>query len=359
MAAFNRWIHVAEKSNITLDEEKQTTSDKLEDIYLKVLNVTSWHQWVKESGNEGIKVFTSITSFITLIGLIANLTTLVILISNGRKLPMIGRILLTHQATVDSFVCLMAIGIYSQPFMWMTKQTTFDFLLCQVWHGQAIYWGAVLLSVWNIVFISFERFMLIKHPIRHRNIRQVDIWMCFAITYILSILFLIPAYLFVKYDFQTGGCLDQYYIDGDGFRRFMSLYGVFWFFIVYAIPIVILITLHTMMKLKLRERQKQRSEWCQRKILVLDNADHQITKTAIIIAVVFIFSLGWDAFYCLFGFTGFIQYEFNTPLQITGVFLATFDSCSTPFIYAASMPLFRSAAKKTFQCKNNSNVHYL
>ena len=94
MASFNRWIHVAEKSNITLDEEKQTTSDKLEDIYLKVLNVTSWHQWVKESGNEGIKVFTPITSLITLIGLIANLTTLVILVSNGRKLPLIGRILL-------------------------------------------------------------------------------------------------------------------------------------------------------------------------------------------------------------------------------------------------------------------------
>ena len=61
MASFNRWIHVVEKSNITLDEEKQNTSDKLEDIYLKVLNVTSWHQWVEESGNEGIKVLIKVT----------------------------------------------------------------------------------------------------------------------------------------------------------------------------------------------------------------------------------------------------------------------------------------------------------
>ena len=338
---------------MTLIQEQENTSDKWKIIYSNILNVTSWNQWINESGNEGIKVFTYITSLITLIGLVANVTTLVILISNGKKLPLIGRTLLTHQATVDSFVCLMAIGIYSQPFMWMTKQTTFDFLLCQVWHGQAIYWGAVLLSVWNVVFISFDRFMLINHPIRHRNIRQVDILMSFAMMYTLSILFMIPSYLFVKYDFQTGGCLDQYYIDGEGFQKFMSVYGVFWFLIVYAVPIGILITLHTMMKLKLRERQKQRNETQRRQSLILDNADHQITKTAVIISVVFICSLGWDAFYCLFGFTGFIQYEFNTPLQITGVFLATFDSCSTPFIYAASMPLFRSAAKQTFQCKNS------
>lgn len=126
-------------------------------------------------------IFTCITSLINLIGLIVNLTTF----------------------APGNSVCLMAIGIYSQPFMWMTKQTTFDFLLRQVWHGQATYWGAVLLSVWNIVFISFERFMLINYPIRHRNIRQVEIWICFTIIYALNVIFLIPACLFVKYDYYV------------------------------------------------------------------------------------------------------------------------------------------------------------
>ena len=350
MKSTDSGIYVVDKFNISYKEKTNNATNQWDVLYSNILNVTSWYQWVNESGNEWVRVFTYITTLITLLGLVANLTTLIILIWNGKNLPLIAKMLLTHQATVDSFVCLMAIGIYSQPFMWMTRNTTFDLLLCQVWHEQAIYWGAVLLSVWNVVFISFDRFMLVVYPIKHRNITKTDILISFAVMYTLSIIFLIPAYLFVKYDFQTGGCLDQYFIDGNGFRKFMSFYGIFWVLIVYAIPIVTLITLHTIMKLKLRERQKQIIENRRRQSVVLDIADRQITKTAIIIAIVFICSLGWDAIYCLFGFTGFIQYEFNTPLQITGVFLATFNSCTTPFIFAAAMPLFRSAAKKTFQC---------
>ena len=346
MKAVDNWRHMVDKLNISAKEENSYSSDKWDILYSYVLNLTSWNEWVHENGDEGVKVFTYIASLITLIGLVANLATLLILIMNGRTLPLIGRILLTHQATVDSFVCLMAIGMYLQPFMWTTKLASFDLLLCQIWHGQAIYWGAVLLSVWNVVLISFDRFMLICHPIKHRNIEKSTMWKVFVIMYILSILFMIPSYLQVKYDFNTGGCLDQYYIDGDGFKKFMRFYGLGWHLILYAIPIGILITLHTFMKKRLRERQKIHRS------LVLDSADRQITKTAIAISVVFICSLGWDAFYCSLGFAGLIEYEFNKPLQIIGVFLATFDSCSTPFIYAVSMPLFRSAVKKTFQCRS-------
>ena len=52
----------------------------------------------------------------------------------------------------------MGIGIYSQKFMWLSGDTTFDLIICQAWHGQALYWGAVLVSVWNKVLIAIERF---------------------------------------------------------------------------------------------------------------------------------------------------------------------------------------------------------
>ena len=48
--------------------------------------------------------------------------------------------------------------------------------------------------------------------------------------------------------------------------------------------------------------------------------------------------------------------EFNKPLQVTGVFLATFDSCSTPFIYAASMPIFRSSLQNNFERVVSSRI---
>ena len=113
---------------------------------------------------------TSLKCTVTVVGLIGNVITLITLSINGKDLPIIGRCLLIHQATVDTFVCLMSLGMYIQPFMWMTGNTTFDFLLCQIWHGQPIYWGAVLLSVWNVVLIAHERFMLILHPLKHQTI---------------------------------------------------------------------------------------------------------------------------------------------------------------------------------------------
>ena len=97
-----------------------------------------------------------------------------------------------------------------------------------------------------------------------------------------------------------------------------------------------------------RNKQTLRELLDKRSSITLDTTDRQVTQMAITIAIVFILSLSWDAFYCLFGFTGLTPYEFNSTLQTTGVFLATIDSCATPFIYAFTMSKFRADLKATF-----------
>ena len=296
------------------------------------------------------ELLTSLKCTVTVVGLIGNVITLITLSINGKDLPIIGRCLLIHQATVDTFVCIMSLGMYIQPFMWMTGNTTFDFLLCQIWHGQPIYWGAVLLSVWNVVLIAHERFMLILHPFKHQTISITRISKVLAMLYVLSIVCLLPAYLQVMYDSNSKKCLNVYYIQTYHFHHFMQFYGVFWFFIVYAIPITILIVLYTKIIVQLRGMYQVSEIFTSQEDdnQIYELADRQITKTAIAIAVAFIVSIGWDAFYCLLGFTGIIKYEFNKPLQVVGVFLSTLNSCTTPFIFAAFMPIFRNILKETF-----------
>ena len=299
------------------------------------------------------KLFTCLTCQFTTLGLIANIITLLTLSFNGRALPLIGRYLLIHQATVDSFVCLMSLGMYLQPFMWMTGSATFDLLLCQVWHGQSIYWGAVLLSVWNVVLIACERFLLIVHPFKHETLSTIEIFKIMVALYLLSIICLLPANLQVKYDERSGQCQNTYYVQADEYRQFMQFYGVFWFFMVYAIPITILTVLYTNIILKLRRlSQVPKTDVFQEESdKIFEVADRQITKPAVAIAIAFIICIGWDAFYCLLGFTGIIKYEFNKPLQVVGVFMATLNSCTTPFIFAAFMPIFRGILKQTFSSK--------
>ena len=99
--------------------------------------------------------FTVFKTIVTILGLLCNITTFFTLTLNAEGLPQISRMLLQHQAIIDCLVCLMGVGIYTQKFMWMTTNHVFNFILCQVWHSQVVYWLGVLLSE-NIMHILFD-----------------------------------------------------------------------------------------------------------------------------------------------------------------------------------------------------------
>ena len=272
-------------------------------------------------------------------------------VCNGKGFPRISRILLQHQAIVDSFVCIMGLAIYLQPrYLWMTGNANFDLLLCQVWHGQAIYWGGVLLSVWNLVFIIVERFVMIEYPYKHRNIRPSHTHIVFFIMYIFSVLLLGPAYLQVRYDKEAGLCVYEYYFQTDLFKKVMSDYVIFWFLIVYAIPIAIFLILYAKIIWTLRKRNQSLRQMYQRSP-ILETSNQQLTRMVIVVEIVFILCLSWDSWFYLLGEIG-VNYEFNSNIQVIGVFLANFNSVANPFIYSATMSKFRISLKKTLNCKN-------
>ena len=312
--------------------------------------------------NTGIRVWTYLATWVTVIGLIGNLSTLLVLIKNKKMIPKISRLLLIHQTFLDAMVCSMGIGIYTQPYMWMTGNVIVDLLLCQAWHGQALYWTAVLLSGWNVVLIAFDRFIVINYPLKHRVISTIDIKKIYVLLYLSGLISLLPAYFFLTFETRSEGsnaCLDKPYIKYNGFWEF---YGIFWFIILYAIPVALLLVLYAKIKIRLNDSRRCVCQFFDKRsidsgiyairIRNFETADRQMTKTAIAIGVVFVISLGWDAFYCMLGFTKIINYEFNKPLQVTGVFLATLDSCCTPFIYVASMPVFRKKLLDTFESRD-------
>ena len=52
-----------------------------------------------------------------------------------------------------------------QPVMFMLGIPVLDLLICQCWHGQALYWAMIFVSVYNLVLIAFERFLAICKPL--------------------------------------------------------------------------------------------------------------------------------------------------------------------------------------------------
>ena len=58
------------------------------------------------------------------------------------------------------------------------------------------------------------------------------------------------------------------------------------------------------------------SSFCQTQ--TLNKATRELTKTAIIVTVIFIISLGYDLWYYILGYSGVIEYKINSPLQVSG-----------------------------------------
>ena len=311
-----------------------------------------------ETDNEsspGVLLLFGFMVLVTSIGLIANLVALLTLLySKQRFSTRPTRILLINQTFVDTFVCVLGILIFTHTDMSMTGNEPIDFFLCQALRSQAMFWIFVLLSVWNVVFIAFDRFQVINNTGSPRNVRIRRRKVVLMIMYIVSAILLVPACFQVRYDPVTGVCEeDLSFMENDngdnGLLKFWIFYGYVWFFTMYIIPIGCLVAMYAEVVLELKRTQRTLGEILdKRSSHVLDTADRQVTQMAITIGIIFIISLSWDAFYCLLGFTGVTSYEFNSLLQTTGVFLATMDSCATPFIYLFTMSEFRAGVKETF-----------
>ena len=264
------------------------------------------------------------------------------------------KVLFQHQALVDSIVCLMGIGMITQPCMWMSGNQTFDFLLCQVWHSQGLYWTWVLLSIWNIMYISVERFIKINYPCRHRHTPVRDVCRGFTILYILGFLCLIPEYFQVRYDTDEGKCFADFYKCSEGFKMLMDGWRVVWFLISYIIPIATFIGIYVTTILTIEKRKGNLRNQCRDSFTasqLYEKESKYITRTVVAVAIVFVLSLSWETLQYLLSAMGVAKYHKNDPLQRIGVFLATFNSCVNPFIYCVFLKCFRNSLKNTFKCQ--------
>ena len=310
----------------------------------------------KENNEEsdGCKWFYSLETLSAITGLLVNIITVVTLAVNGKEFPQIGRILLQHQAIADSLVCSMGIVLLMQPFMWVTGNDTVDFLVCQVWHSQAIYWLSVYISIWNLVFIAFERFIMIVFPFKHRNIRPTHIYSAFLIMYSSFVIFTSPVWLPSRYDNTKRECLRSVTVTLNSSYTFELIYTVSVFFVQYAVPIAFFIVLYTKIILTLRQRQENLKEnmGVSQGSRLYDIANQQMTRTVIAVTIFFVVSLSFDSWYFLLSLSDGIQYDVSSQFQIIGTFLVTVNSGVNPFIYCTSMPIFRKSLNKTFRCLN-------
>ena len=278
-----------------------------------------------------------------------NVVAVISLQLHNEGFPAVSKTLYQHQSCVDAVVCLLfCLATINPTCMGMTGNQTFDFLLCQLWYGQDFFWTWVLISTWNIVYISFERFCMIHYPMRHRNTQVKHVCRGFFVIYALCFVLLLPGYFQVRYDKTDGKCYDDNYFCEESYKEFINFFGGQWFFLAYAFPIVIFISMYALTICSIRRRQKQHENVLQK--TVYSKANKRITGTTVAIAICFVISQSPDAWTFMLMHNGYIdEYRRNSPQQTATMFFATLNSCINPVIYCASLACFRKSLKLTFR----------
>ena len=280
-----------------------------------------------------------------IIGFVANTMTLVTLMRNGDMFSPSTYLLLKHQALVDSWVCAAGAILILQPPMWTTGNKYFDTVVCFIWHSQAPFWCAILLSVWNLAAIALERYMAICFPFKHGKFREELSRKSIAVIYVVNVIVTIPCVFEIR--FEHGACIWENFIEGYICKQVFYAYGLFWFFAEYVLPVIAYVFLYGRIVLTLYRRKKSTDL---NRSAVVDAAQAAITKTAI-----FLFAIGFDAWYHVLGNTGVVDYEEDSATVMVAVFLSVVNSCVNPFVYLFLITQFRFMVFKTFSCYTKSN----
>ncbi len=283
----------------------------------------------------------------TAVGFILNFLTLMIFVISCKNLSPQTRNLLRHQSFIDTVVCLIAMPTLLQTYMWKTGNYGFDVFICQFWHSQALYWASLLISVWNLVLIAIERFLVVCRPIKYKLLSGRTIIPVFCAVYIINIISLLPVY-FQTY-FENGNCHNGNFFPGEHFGRFITFYGFYWFCAIYAVPVMLFVVIYCTILYTLHRRKFELSTG---KTSAFDKANAQFTRSAVIVTIFFVFSLSFDSWYFMLGMAGATEYIYGSSIQRVGLLFTVLNSLVNPIIYGLSMPMFRDGVMQTFFCKS-------
>ena len=128
-------------------------------------------------------------------------------------------------------------------------------------------------------------------------------------------------------------------------------YGLVWFFVACALPVMAYVFLYGNVVLTLYRRKNSNLN----RSPVVDAARAAITKTAVTLTEICLFAIGFDAWYYVLGNTGVVQFEAGGEIYMVAVFLSVVNSCVNPFIYLFLTTPFLVMVFKTFSCCTKSD----
>ena len=313
-----------------------------------VWSVTPTYDDVMTPARGSIPIITSCC--VGVLGLVANGFVLVVLLGYGRLRYRPSAMLVVHQTVTDA-ICsafLLLVNIIYFALEGKLKDTWGDFV-CRVLVNELLFWIAFTASSLSLVSITLERYLVVVHPVFHRNhFTKRMVVLSVVLNWVFAVIFLVPLVLIFKV--EHGLCVVS--IKGLG-----SLYNYFvisGFLGVYLLPCLFLIFGYGRMVWVLLKRNKVVTVGITNKNRMSRN-QMNTTTTMVVIAVVFFICLTPFQLYMIMVAFGEVERS-KPPINIYDclLVLSLLNCCINPFIYAVKYNTFKTGFRRLFNLKTDT-----
>lgn len=291
----------------------------------------------------GLHIFEALVISIGAVGTFANGAVLSVLFEATHEKKQIVNILLINQISLDMFSCFWLVIVYSVKMsdIYLTGQS--GFWLCVFIHSESFIWLGLLASIINLVSVAVERYAMIVHPIWHKtHFTRRKVYAIVALAWIYP-LAQVEAATASTSIVVNGQCLP---LQNWPSYEMKVLFGAYGFVCYYLIALSILIYCYSRILVSIRQQsrvfatQQANNSISQTSKEMNQRIQKSIIKTMIMVSV--LFAVCWLPSQ-LYVFLQAIEAKvnFSTSIYFGTVFVAFFNACLNPFVYAANYEVVR------------------
>ena len=286
------------------------------------------------------------------VGVLANGFVLIVLIGFTKIKYGLSTILLIHQTVTDT-VCsafiLLSKGLSMTDLVKYTG--VFGEIGCRILFNNNLFWMSFTASSYSIVSITLERYLVIVHPVFHRNhftkrVVKALIILCWT----LAALCIFPVILI--FSIQDGTCVAAW-----PSQTLDLVYLITVSVVHFILPVTFFVFAYGRMIWVLRMRNKISNSY---RSGMADNAamgksQLNMTMTMIVVAMVYIICLSPNQIYSWVTIlTRSHNAHFGSRIYFSFMILSLMNCCINPFIYAVKYNAFKTGIRRMLKLEDES-----
>ena len=223
-------------------------------------------------------------------------------------------------------------------------------LYCRLWRNKVFLWSLLLVSTYNLVGITVDRYLEIVHPVWHKNhITRRSIYTILVLSWVVGMGWTLP------FGVGASGVIQGKCVVWDIFPSptVGTVVAIFNFVLSFPLPVAIMIYSYTRMIITFRIKgssiqpggvQSGVTESDKERNSKLAKVRMNIFTTMLIVSVCFVLCWVWSKMWYLLKTAG-MSLSRTSVFYHFSVYAITFNSVVNPFVYIARYEQFQKAVK--------------